>query len=51
MSDRLVLVNEELLMELVELANPEEVITVEWGEPVTEEVAYYNPVFTKHTES
>lgn len=51
-SGALVLVDAELLLELVDRANPGKHLTVDWGSPVVVETwqAVYTPAFTEHRE-
>lgn len=43
---RVVIMDGELLEILLKEANPDCVIQIRWGEPVTEEVIYYEPRIT-----
>jgi hypothetical protein len=50
---RLVLVTEKLFTEMVKQADTQarfrgKALTIQWGEPSTEEVTYYEPVITEN---
>jgi hypothetical protein len=51
--DKMVLCSARLLLEMAIAANPDKKFTVNWGEPVTRTITFYEPVFTtkyKETE-
>ncbi len=48
--NKMVLASAQLLLMMAEDANPDTLFTVEWGEPITREITFYEPRITRYAK-